>query len=291
MVTPTASHSTRRTVLSSFGRGWTGLDAELVHIPPGKTQAPGGGDHIVGMHFGAAVNADCIVGDARARGVQKHGDMDFVPAGTDGSWEDDGACQILRMTIRAPLVEQVAEDLGRDAATISLAPRVRFRDPGIGAIALAVRAELAETAHSDPLYADHLAHALAIRLIRIGDGERIGRERPDHSDLSRRQLSGLLEFIEAHLDQRLLLADLAKVAGLSVTGLKVRFRASVGLPVHQYVLQRRAEHARAMLTDTGLPASEIAAAAGFANQSHMAATMRRILGYTPREIGRPNLDI
>lgn len=281
----------RQTLLTSVGRGWTGLDAELVHIPSGKAQASGGEHHTLGMHFGAAVHADCAVGDVRARGVQKHGDMDFVPAGVEGSWEDDRACQILRMTVRATLVEQVAEDLGRDAATIHLAPRVRFRDPGIEAIAFAIRAELAEPNHSDPLYADHLAHALAIRLIRIAGGEEASTESPDPRAMSRRRLSALLDFIEGNLDRKLLLVDLAKTAGLSVTGLKIQFRASVGMPVHQYVLRRRAEQARALIAGTALPASEIAVSLGFSSQSHMGATMRRLLGYSPREIGRPLTDI
>jgi AraC family transcriptional regulator len=286
-----AQQPTRRTLLTSVGRGWTGLDAELVHIPPGKLRAPGRDHHILGMHFGAAVRADCTVGDARARGIQKHGDMDFVPAGTDGSWEDDQACQILRLTVRAPLMERVAEDLGRDAATLDLTPRVRFRDPGIEAIASAIRVELAEPFPSDSLYGDHLAHALAIRLIGIADGSRAASDRQDVRGMSHRRLSALIDFIEANLDRKLLLADLATVAGLSITGLKVQFRTSIGIPVHQYVLRRRAEHARALIADTTLPSSEIAAAAGFSNQSHMAATMRRVLGYTPREIDRPRRDI
>jgi AraC family transcriptional regulator len=35
-----------------------------------------------------------------------------------------------------------------------------------------------------------------------------------------------------------------------------------------------------------MPASEVAIAAGFAHQSHMASTMRRLLGHTPGDIVR-----
>jgi AraC family transcriptional regulator len=40
-----------------------------------------------------------------------------------------------------------------------------------------------------------------------------------------------------------------------------------------------------------MPASQVALAAGFAHQSHMASTMRRILGRTPGEIARPQYKI
>jgi len=96
----------------------------------------------------------------------------------------------------------------------------------------------------------------------------------------------LTEFIETHLDRKLHLADLATVAGVSVTRLKVLFRNSTGVPVHQYVVRRRVEFARALMTTSAMPASEIAVAAGFAHQSHMASTMRRMLGQTPRDIAR-----
>lgn len=105
--------------------------------------------------------------------------------------------------------------------------------------------------------------------------------------MSTRQLRILIEFIETNLDQKLHLADLASVAGVSSTRLKSLFRNSTGTPVHQYVIRRRVEYARALIATTTMPASQIALAAGFAHQSHMATTMRRLLGQTPGEIGRP----
>jgi AraC family transcriptional regulator len=51
-------------------------------------------------------------------------------------------------------------------------------------------------------------------------------------------------------------------------------------------MRRRVEYARTLLTTTSMPASEVAIAAGFAHQSHMTSTMRRILGQTPGSIAR-----
>lgn len=278
-------------LLTSAGRAWNGLSADFIHIPRGRVHVPGSDTHRLGMHFGPPVNADCQCGGRRMRRVQKPGDIDIIPAGVEGSWEDDADCRILRLSLAPSLIARVAGELGRDAGKAQLRPQLQLRDTRLEAIGWAIKADLEADTPSDPLYIELLANALAVRLIETATG---GPQRPDgrgEPKLSARQLRVLTEFIETHLDKRLHLADLAAVAGLSATRLKTLFRNSTGLPVHQYVIRRRVEHARALMTTTMMPASEIAVAAGFAHQSHMASTMRRLLGETPGEIMRRAAEI
>lgn len=273
-------------LLTSATRAWRGLQADFVQIPRGLVQVPGGEMHRLGMHFGPPVRADCQCGGERMRRVQKPGDIDVVPSGVSGSWEDDADCRILRLSLRPELVDQVAQDLGMAAGTAQLVPRLQLRDTRIEAIGWAVKADLEAAVPSDPLFIDLLANALAVRLIETASGRPAAPPGRTAQQLPARQLRSLTEFIESHLDQKLHLADLAAVAGVSATRLKTLFRNSTGMPVHQYVIRRRVEHARALLATTKMPAGEVAAAAGFAHQSHMASTMRRILGRTPGEIAR-----
>lgn len=275
-----------RVLFSSAGRGWTALEADFVHRPPGLTRAPAGERHVLGMHFGPPVNADCTVGGVRRRGVQKSGDTAFVPAGADGLWEDDAACRLLRLVLRPSLLEQVAVELGKDAAKVELRPRLGLRDIRIDAIGWAIKAELEADVPSDPLYIDSLASALAVCLIEMATAGAPEAARSRAPGLSARRLRMLVDFIEMNLDQTLRLADLAAAAGLSATRLKTAFRESMGMPLHQYVIRRRVEYARALITTTAMPVSRIASAAGFAHQSHMTSTMRRVLGRTPSEIAR-----
>lgn len=273
-------------LFSSSGRGWNALDAALVKIPRGRSEVPGGKLHRLGMHFGPPVNADCSCDGRRMRRVQKHGDIGFVPAGLDGCWEDDADCQILRLNIHPALLEKVADELGKDAVKLQLVPRLQLSDARIEAICWAIKADLEADFPSDPLYIDLLANALAVRLIEtVTDGapraELVTTER-----MSARQLRMLTEYIQTNLDGKLHLVDLARVAGVSVTRLKTLFRNSMGTPVHQYVIGRRVDYARALIATTVMPASEIALAAGFSSQSHMATTMRRLTGQTPGEIMR-----
>lgn len=286
-----SSSPTPQILLTGATRAWTGLRADFVHIPRGRVQVPGGDMHSLGMHFGPPVHADCECGGERMRRVQKPGDIDVVPAGVGGTWEDDADCHILRLGLQPALVEQVAQDLRLPAARAQLVPRLQLRDTRIEAIGWAIKADLEAEVPSDPLYIDLLANALAVRLIETAGGHALAPQGRTAPKMPARQLRRLTDFIECHLGHPLHLADLAQVAGLSATRLKTLFRNSTGMPVHQYVIRRRVEHARALLTTTAMPASEVAAAAGFAHQSHMASTMRRLLGQTPGDIARQAREI
>jgi AraC family transcriptional regulator len=96
----------------------------------------------------------------------------------------------------------------------------------------------------------------------------------------------VVEFIDAHLDEDLSLARLAAVAGLGTTHFQALFKQSMGLPVHQYVVRRRVEHALRALQQGNRSIAEIAAASGFAHQSHLARWMQRLLGVTPAALLR-----
>jgi AraC family transcriptional regulator len=98
------------------------------------------------------------------------------------------------------------------------------------------------------------------------------------------QFRRLAAFIEEHLDEDLSIARLAGSAAISASHFKMLFKRTTGMPVHQYVVQRRVERARTLLASGDLSASQVALAAGFAHQSHMARAMRRLLGVTPRAI-------
>ena len=95
------------------------------------------------------------------------------------------------------------------------------------------------------------------------------------------KLKQVISYIEDNLESELSLAEIASVAGVSVSHLKTLFRQSTGMPVHQYVLRRRVERAKLLLQDRSLSIAQVAFAAGFAHQSHLARHMRKILGMTP----------
>lgn len=258
-----------------------GVEVEHRKIAAGLTHVPASPYHRLGIHVGPSVNAFCRCDGKRHRRVQSHGDIDIVPAGLDGDWEDDADCTILRLWVNPALVRQTARDLEIDPDRIVVEPQFQRRDPRIEHIAWALASGLHPDLPSDRLYVESLARALAVQLVQ-GASQRI----PTGQMLSSGQKRRLQDFIEANLDQDVSLDDLAQVAAISVSHLKALFRRSFGVPAHQYVIHRRVERARLLLDQNEMPLSQIALEAGFAHQSHMARSMKRVLGITPAALLR-----
>jgi len=58
------------------------------------------------------------------------------------------------------------------------------------------------------------------------------------------------------------------------------FRSAFGLPPHAWQVQVRLARARTLIR-AGIPIAAVAAATGFADQSHLTRIFKRSYGYTP----------
>jgi AraC-like DNA-binding protein len=85
--------------------------------------------------------------------------------------------------------------------------------------------------------------------------------------------------------ERVSLAELAAVAGLSRFELVRRFRADTGMPPHAFQIDLRIGQARRLLAAGEAPAG-VAATCGFADQAHFTRTFRRAVGVTPARFAR-----
>ena len=88
-----------------------------------------------------------------------------------------------------------------------------------------------------------------------------------------------------NLAQKVTLSDLAAATGYGKWSLIAAFRAEVGVPPIQYLMQLRAARARALLR-AGRPCSDVAAEVGFFDQSHFNRSFRRTYGITPGQYQR-----
>ncbi|MFY2562886.1 helix-turn-helix domain-containing protein [Corallococcus terminator] len=124
-----------------------------------------------------------------------------------------------------------------------------------------------------------LATVVGLRLLRL-DGQR-RRGGPKAVGLATWQLRRVTDFVEANLDGALGLEPLAGVVGLSPSHFARSFKRATGSTPHRFVLTRRLERARELLTTTALPLGEVAQATGFSSQSHFTALFRARHGATP----------
>ncbi len=267
--------------ISSAERGWSGFQASLIHVTGGVSQPTLLARHNVTMLVGsplATVAACDGVMDAR---FQQPGQFDVLPARSSVAWVDRGSSVFLAVGLESELIRTTALEMGLDPDRVSFAPQLTCRDPQIEHLLWALKGELEAGASYGRLYADSLGVALASQIVR-----RWSQRRPEplSRNLAKPQLERVLRYIHQRLASDLTLLEVAGIANVSPSHFSVLFKRSVGTPVHQYVMRKRVERAAELLTLTQLPLCEIALQAGFANQSHMALRMRRIMGVTPKEL-------
>jgi len=104
------------------------------------------------------------------------------------------------------------------------------------------------------------------------------------ASIARRPQPGLADrlrdLLDAHLPAGITLASAAAVLHAHPTHLVRSFTRRYGLPPHAYLTGRRVDLARRLLL-AGQPAAEVASAAGFYDQSHLARHFKRYLAVSP----------
>lgn len=131
------------------------------------------------------------------------------------------------------------------------------------------------------LATESLANVLAVHLIRQALAPRRLAAGPD-GVLPRGRLGAVVEYIEEHLDASPTLEQMAAVAHLSPYHFARQFKAATGLPPHEYVITRRVERGKQLLQGgADISLAEVAAQAGFSDQSQFSRHFKRLLGITP----------
>jgi AraC-like DNA-binding protein len=88
------------------------------------------------------------------------------------------------------------------------------------------------------------------------------------------------EYLREHYAEPVRLDDLGRAVGLSAGYLSRAFRRAIGVPPHRFQLQVRLEQAKRMLA-RGEPQIRVAAATGFADQSHFSRRFHAYIGCPP----------
>jgi AraC-like DNA-binding protein len=90
------------------------------------------------------------------------------------------------------------------------------------------------------------------------------------------------EYLHSHMSQDVGLDDLARITNVDRFRLTRAFKAAFGLAPHAYLIQLRLAKARRLLAAGQSPA-EVAAALGFADQSHLGRWFQRAYRMTPAD--------
>ncbi len=224
-------------------------------------------------------------------GLVATNDVAITPAGTPGYWRTDAASEDMSMLLKDSFIRRVAVEAGADPDKIEIVPFFSAPDPQIERVGLSLLSEMESGGLGGEFYVESLANVLALHLLRhhssLGGGS--GRNAEHGSGFSKRRLKRATDYINDNLSQKLTLTEIAGAAHVSPYHLARSFKAATGLSPHQYVIHRRVERAKNLLVGTDLSIVDVAGAVGFANQSHLAFHVRRLLGVSPKAL-RQNLQ-
>jgi AraC-like DNA-binding protein len=95
------------------------------------------------------------------------------------------------------------------------------------------------------------------------------------------QVKRVNRFIDENLTEPILLKDMSAVAQRSTAYFCRAFKRTFGRSPHAYLIDRRVKLAGDLMLASDAPLSEIAQAAGFADQSHFCRHFRQVTGETP----------
>jgi AraC family transcriptional regulator len=165
-----------------------------------------------------------------------------------------------------------------------LPPRHGFSDQALRTIMRRLRALFDDASLNRPGYAETLADLLCFELERaVSQKTRPGLQQ---GGLTARQVRIITEYMEDHLAEKISIADLAALLGLTRFHFIRSFQQSVGLPPHQFLIRRRVERAREILNDNTLSIATVAGQSGFRGTVQLTRAFRRVVGTTPSRYRR-----
>lgn len=270
--------------LSSQLLGWDNLLATVFsypgNLPALSLPAIVEEDEIL-VQLSNSVQLNVCIGNESFSTVGTSGAFSTVPNYTPTTWHILGATKVFVISVKHELLNRVAlEVLDVDPNYVRLAGKVGEEDPFIYQLSQLMLGEIETQGLGGSLFIDSLTQSLVIHLVRkyVHFPKAIP---PIKGKLAPKVLRSVLDFIDEYLEENLALEKIAAVANLSVFHFSRLFKQTMNIPVHQYVLRRRLDCGKHLLTRGGLTIAQVAARAGFADTSHFHRHFKRRFGFAP----------
>lgn len=206
------------------------------------------------------------------------------PAGVDSTfaWSETRENAVVSISPEA-LLELAAYEF--DVADVELEPPA-FGTVDLRALTIAqmITAELTAKVPPNELYLDSLLTVFGVHLLRTYTSSHRPPV-PPRGGLSPVGARRVREYLNENFVRKILVAELASLAGVSPNHFIARFAKTFGMPPHRYLINLRLDFAEKLLAGGDLAIAEVAYLTGFSDQSHLAATMKKYRGRTPTRAG------
>ena len=178
-------------------------------------------------------------------------------------------------------LDEIADDTGGlRIDDLAYEPGTGVDDPIVRHIGLSLLGAFERQEQVSYIFIDHATLGVCAHVAHAYGGNR-AKSKLVRGGLAPWQERRAKEILSANLDGSVGLKELAQECGLSVSHFSRAFRQSTGAAPHHWLLEHRIHVAKPMLRDGQLPVSAVAAACGFADQSHFTRTFTRLVGVSP----------
>lgn len=114
--------------------------------------------------------------------------------------------------------------------------------------------------------------------------------RPAPTGSGAREVERILQYIHAHIGEKITLAQLARVVNFNETYLCTVFRAHTGTSIVNYINQTKMEKAAEELQESDILLKNLAAELGFSDQFYFNKMFRKYYGLSPSEYRKKQQD-
>jgi len=206
------------------------------------------------------------------------GDLSIFPAGIDTASEGD--CDVRSLLIAIDTESLALASAEDSAAGAQLIERFNRCDESLKHLGQLLIDECAGGYPRGPLFWNETASRLIARLV----ASYTTGAKPANGALGSTTLRQIRDYLMAHLDEPIDVAALAGLCGRSQFHFSRIFRREVGVSPYRYVVHLRLRRAVELVRDGKLPLAQIAAATGFADQSHLSRWVKRVHGVSMTQL-------
>lgn len=273
-------------LLSSRRLGWRGVCVEQHVASPVEQEESTSTHHLIVLLTNHVSRGESSLAQRRfAPYSYSPGAIHLLPAGPIGACRPSTDTTMMLCALDPKFVADVASGLEIIPSIGDFRRIINLRDRSLESIIMLLAAEAQSGGLSGKLYADHLAHALAVRFLLLAREARGATPIP-HRSWPHRVLRRVLEKMEAEVASDLDLSTLAREVGYSKSHFLRLFRVGMGCSPHQWLMQLRVERVKKMLRESSDSLIDIAAASGFSSHSHLSRTFRQVVGVAPNQYRR-----
>ncbi|TPL32841.1 helix-turn-helix transcriptional regulator [Mesorhizobium sp. B2-4-6] len=271
-----------RTLRTSAGRSWEKVYLSTQIEDPNGVAFPASPHLFIRLTTSGSAKIVSNIGGREYSANSRPGQLDVVAPGQPIQLGWDRRVHTTHLYLHASLLAEISADFESHGQPIGILSGLALTDPLLEWLATEIDQALELDAEGLYPYVIHLARAAVGRVLcRYSNLYLYQAGEFSDKKLGKRQLSSFHQIIEARMQQKLSLSDLAEGSGLSTSHFAHLFKNATGKTPYQYLLESRIQRARYLLARTSMPIVQIATECGFADQVHFSRAFSKVVGQPP----------